>query len=461
MKVALLISGYLRSFKINIKQLKLNLLDHYNIDTYIHITNDREIKYINHDININEVNTILKPKFIVVSNNLNFHNNININDIYNQNYKFYILNKKRLEIETIEKFEYDVIIKLRPDVYLEDKINLNIEKNKLYIPKDNKVDKNKLKKPHDNYICDIITYGDSNIMNKYFNIYLHLDELINKYGFVNETLFYYYINNNNINYELIDISYIVILSLMNTIAISGDSGTGKTTLSNIIKKLFNNSFVLECDRYHKWERGDKHWNTITHLNPDANYITKMNNDVFDLKIGKDIYQVDYDHNTGKFTEPEYIKYQDNIIICGLHTLYMSENIIDLKIYLDIADSIKIPWKIKRDISKRGYTIDKILKQIEDRKEDFYKYIYPQKYNSDVIINLYNNINNIDYYKLNYDLEIDYNFKIGINNKYNINKILNNLNISKIERHDNFYFLYTTNCTLEEAINKIIINFFNI
>jgi uridine kinase len=457
MKVALLISGYLRSFKINIEQLKLNLLNHYNIDIYIHITNNEETKYINENIQLDDV-LILKPKIMIVSDNLKFISNINnnINNIYNQNYKFYLLNQKRIEIERIENFKYDIVIKMRPDVYLKEKIILNPEKNYIYIPTDTKIDKNKLVNITDNYICDIIAYGDGNIMDKYFNIYLHLNELIKKYGNINETLLYNYLNDNKINYKLIDIHYIVILSLVNTIAITGDSGTGKTTLSNIIKNLFDNSFVLECDRYHKWERGDSNWNTITHLNPHANYITKMNNDVFDLKIGNNIYQVDYDHKTGKFTEPEYIKSNDNIIICGLHTLYMSEHIIDLKIYLDITDSIKIPWKIKRDISKRGYTIDKILKQIEDRKEDFYKYIYPQKYKADIIINLYNDINNIDYYNFDYTQEIKYNLKIGINNKYNINKIINNLKIEKIENEENFYFLFINN-TLKEAITSIIIN----
>ena len=29
----------------------------------------------------------------------------------------------------------------------------------------------------------------------------------------------------------------------------------------------------------------------------------MQKDVFDLKIGKNIYQVDYDHKTGNFTSP--------------------------------------------------------------------------------------------------------------------------------------------------------------
>ena len=43
---------------------------------------------------------------------------------------------------------------------------------------------------------------------------------------------------------------------------------------------------MECDRYHKWDRHDTNWNNYTHLNPDANYITKMCDDVFDLKFGR-------------------------------------------------------------------------------------------------------------------------------------------------------------------------------
>ena len=33
--------------------------------------------------------------------------------------------------------------------------------------------------------------------------------------------------------------------------------------------------------------------------------SKMKNDVFDLKIGNDIYQVDYDHSSGQFTDKKF------------------------------------------------------------------------------------------------------------------------------------------------------------
>jgi uridine kinase len=458
-KVAIIISGYLRSLKNNIESLKQNLLDLYDVDIYIHITNSNECKYINNKINIDEINLLLKPKVIIITDNINFNNKYN--DLYNQNYKFYMLNQKRIEIEKIENIKYDIVIKFRPDIYLQEKILFEIiDENSVYIPKDNKIDKIKLKNPNDNYICDIIAFGKSNVMNKYFDMYLYLDSLIPIYGNINETLLYNYLIDNSINFNLIDLKYFVVLSLINTIAITGDSGVGKSQLSNLIKDLFNNSFILECDRYHKWERGNENWNSLTHLNPDANFITKMNDDVFDLKIGNDIFQVDYDHSTGKFTDKQMIESKENIIVCGLHTFYTSKNIIDLKIFIDATDSVKIPWKIKRDVKKRGYTYEKILTQINNRKSDFVKYILPQKDNADIVLFYYNDdIFDID--KFNINSEIIYKFKIGINKKYNLKNIIHDLNVLTIEIDENFYFINFGTNNLDTIIQKIIISFLNL
>ena len=457
-KIALLISGYLRSFKYNIESLKENLLDIYDIDIYIHITNRNETKYLNKNISIDEINLILKPKIIIITNNINF--NSDNNDLYNQNYKYYILNQKRIEIEKIENIKYDIVMKLRPDIYLYEKIVFNNSTDIIYIPYDNKIDKTKLYKFDDDYLCDMIAYGSPSIMNNYFDIYTSLDSLISKFGKTNETLLFKYLTEKSIKFKLFKCKYDVILSLINIIAITGDSGVGKTTISNFIKSIFNNFFVLECDRYHKWERGNDNWKKITHLNPEGNFITKMNNDVFDLKIGNNIFQVDYDHKIGKFTDKHLIESKENVIVCGLHTFYTSKNIIDLKIFIDASDSIKIPWKIKRDVIKRGYTYDKILKQINDRQDDFKKYIFPQKNNADIIIQYYNNTI-FDIATFNIEDEVKYNFKIGISIKYNIKKIICELDVKNIKLDNLFYYITFHSNDLEFIIKHIVIRFLNI
>jgi uridine kinase len=413
MRIAILISGYNRTFDLNIENLFTNIIQNYNTDIYLHITNDQsQDKYLNNPINLKYINSKLNPKITIMSPNLNFNSNPKINNLLNQHYKFYELNKIKNNISKIEKIKYDIVIKYRPDLYFYDSINFDkLNTNTIYIPKDSKIDISKLKFKNDKYICDTFAYGSNSIMNKYFEIYNYSLELINSFGHVPETILYFYLHNFSIKYSEININYMIFLSKCNLIAITGDSGSGKTTLSNYIKNLFNNSFSLECDRYHKWERNNHNWEKYTHLNPEANYITKMKNDVFDLKYGKNIYQINYDHNSGKFTDFKLIKSTPNLIVCGLHALYNQNNIINLKVFMDTDDKLKIPWKINRDTIKRGYSEETILKQINYRKNDYQLYILPQKINSDIIINFFLNQNKT-------------NLKIGISNKFNFDIFIN-------------------------------------
>ena len=392
MKVAILISGYLRSFDVNLDNLKKKIIDKFeNVDVYIHITKNEETedRYLNNIPKnlLERIKEILNPISSIVEGNFFFSKNKKKNILYNQLLKYYKLNNLKKINEKIHG-EYDLVFKIRPDLHFVSEINLEKNDNSVTVPKDSKIDKGKLSNPSDNFISDTFAFGDSKSMDIYFDIFESLDELTKRHGFTPETILYEYLK-NKVEINEIELDYYIILSNCNVFAICGDSGSGKTTLGNLLKKYFNSSFLLECDRYHKWERSDDNWKEFTHLNPDANFITKMNQDIFDLKIGKTIYQVDYNHSTGKFTQKQKIKNSENLIVCGLHSLYDNDkNLYDIKVFMDTEDSLKKKWKIKRDVHERNYTEEKILKQIESRKEDFEKYILPQKENSNVIVNFY-------------------------------------------------------------------------
>ena len=454
MKIAILISGYLRTFQNNINHFKFNLLQNHDIDIYIHKTTNEENDKYNNKSDWSKIKSLINPKIILETNDLHFNNNCKINNVINQFYKFYILNKVKNNIEKEENIVYDIVIKWRPDILLNNKIDFkNIEKNTVYIPHDSKMDISKLKNKNDKYLCDIIAYGDNNSMNYYFNFYKKINFLIKKYGYCSETLLYHYLK--NITYKKINIDYSVILSTCNIISISGNSGSGKTTLSNYLQKDISNSFILECDRYHKWERGNNNWKKTTHLNPNSNYITKMQKDVFDLKIGRDIYHVDYNHKTGKFTQEEFIESKDTVIVCGLHSLYNNDS--DIKIFMDTMEKLNTLWKIKRDIKKRGYTIKKVLENIELRKKDFNEYILPQKKNADIIINFYTD-HNISFEELERNYEIKLN--IFVKKKYNIHFLLLS-NDFIIQEKDEYYKIHLLKQTNHyETIKYIIKNLNN-
>lgn len=431
MKIALLISGYMRSLKLNVPNIKNKILElHENVDVYLHITENEveEDKYFNlyRKEDLEYIKKNLNTVCTIKESNRDFGNNCN--DLFNSWLKYYKLNQIKKINEKISG-KYDVVIKYRPDINLKTSISLDNLEDCVYIPKNTLVDKGKLNNFDDEFVCDIMAYGKSEIMDRYFDIYDELENLVGKYGSVSETLLKKYFEHSNLCYKQTEIDYIVILSECNVFAITGDSGSGKTTLGNILKKFFSNSFMLECDRYHKWERSDPRWQSYTHLNPEANYISKMNEDIFNLKIGRSIYQVDYDHSNGKFTDHERIDSSENLIVCGLHSLYTeNNNLYNLKIFVDTDVELRTLWKVRRDMRERGYELERIVKQVESRKKDYFEYIHPQKENSDIIVNFFPK-KEISYTETE---EPDLGLNIFINKIFNMEKVLIFLRENNIE-----------------------------
>ena len=72
---------------------------------------------------------------------------------------------------------------------------------------------------------------------------------------------------------------------------------------------------------------------------------------------------------------------------GLHPFHDERvrDLMDVKIYLDISDDVKIAWKIQRDMKERGHSLESIKASIAARKHDFDAYIDPQKKHADIII----------------------------------------------------------------------------
>ena len=175
------------------------------------------------------------------------------------------------------------------------------------------------------------------------------------------------------------------------ITISGDSGAGKTSLSDGLVSIVGqkNSLLLCGDGMHKWERGHDNWQSYTHLNPKAN---ELHNDYFNflaLKMGQSIHRREYDHATGKFTAPRRIAPKPVIISEGLHVSYLKSmrSITDLKIFLQPNELLAQQWKIDRDTSKRGHSREKTLDQIKHRQPDKEKYIAIQEKHADIVFEI--------------------------------------------------------------------------
>jgi len=174
------------------------------------------------------------------------------------------------------------------------------------------------------------------------------------------------------------------------IGIAGDSGTGKSTFTTAVTKLFGSSATvnLEGDDYHNWDRESPMWKSVTHLNPRANRLFDLVNDLRKLLAGASVRARSYDHLTGLFSALKSKRSKNLILISGLHTLYLKSLVdeIDKSFYLRMDEKLRVALKIKRD-TLRGRDSDYTLNEIKKREKDSEKYIQPQAERADVIFTI--------------------------------------------------------------------------
>jgi len=181
------------------------------------------------------------------------------------------------------------------------------------------------------------------------------------------------------------------------ICISGSSGVGKTTLAKLFKYVLGSSdnvIILSGDDHHKWERSDPVWNTMTHLNPEANNLNVGHSHISSLMQGESIQRRMYNHDTGKFDTAITVDPKQYIIYEGLHSMYRDDinMMADIRIFVDTNTDLKVDWKVARDIKKRGYTKEQVINTILLRKKDEDNYIAPQYHNADIVVKFDKNKN---------------------------------------------------------------------
>jgi len=176
------------------------------------------------------------------------------------------------------------------------------------------------------------------------------------------------------------------------LGVVGDSAAGKTTLTKGIVDLLGeeNVTAICSDDYHKYDRKERKEKGITALHPDCNHVDVMESHFRELREGRPILKPNYNHSTGEFDAPTYIKPAKFVIVEGLlgfHTKVL-RNLFDVKVYLDPPEDVRINWKLQRDMSKRGYDRDQVINALKAREKDTKDYILPQKRYADILVSFY-------------------------------------------------------------------------
>jgi phosphoribulokinase len=173
------------------------------------------------------------------------------------------------------------------------------------------------------------------------------------------------------------------------LGVVGDSAAGKTTLTRgLVRVLGEENVTHVCtDDYHRYDRKQRAELGITPLHPDCNHLDIIAQHLAHLRRGEPILKPVYRHQDGTFGAPVYVRPERFTLIEGLLGYYLPEmrEVFDVRVFLNPPEDLRRRWKVQRDCTRRGYTTDQVLAEIDRREADSEMYIRPQRRYADMLV----------------------------------------------------------------------------
>ncbi len=177
------------------------------------------------------------------------------------------------------------------------------------------------------------------------------------------------------------------------IGIAGGTGSGKTTVANVILKRVGNHRIayLPHDAYYR-ELKDLPPNQRAAVNfdhPDSLESELMLEDIIRLKQWESVYLPVYDFSTHSRTQKTIqVDPQPVIIVEGI--LIFAEpklrDVFDVKLFVDTDSDLRFIRRLQRDIAERGRTMEKVIQQYLTTVRPMHlEFVEPSKRYADVII----------------------------------------------------------------------------
>lgn len=155
---------------------------------------------------------------------------------------------------------------------------------------------------------------------------------------------------------------------MIVIGICGGSGSGKSTLARLISQSLScSSRIIGLDCYYR-DHSELPFEERVHINydePDVFDFDELYDDIKLLMDGNPITTKGYDYaNHRRADSPELIYPTDVLILEGIH-MFRDKRITDLmslKVYMHVDVDVCLLRRVRRDMMKRGRSIENITEQ---------------------------------------------------------------------------------------------------
>ena len=176
------------------------------------------------------------------------------------------------------------------------------------------------------------------------------------------------------------------------IGIAGGSGSGKTTLmKRLVERFGDNVSVLSHDNYYKRhdELTFKEREKLNYDEPDALDTSLLVYQLDQLRHNMAIDCPVYDftlHNRSNETihvEPRRVIIVEGIMIFTDPDL---RSLMDIRIFVDTDADIRLCRRIKRDVNKRGRSLESVITQYKATVKPMHeKYVEPSKKYADLVV----------------------------------------------------------------------------
>ena len=177
------------------------------------------------------------------------------------------------------------------------------------------------------------------------------------------------------------------------VGIAGGTASGKTTVARKIVDAVHASKVafLEQDSYYR-DLSDVALEERAHFNfdhPDAFDVEKMVAHLQALKEGRgvDVPIYDFSRHTPKAEtvriEPAPVVMIEGILVLGIEPV---RRLLDVKIFVDTDDDVRVIRRIERDVRDRGRTLEGVVEQYFRTVRPMHRgFVEPSKRHADIVI----------------------------------------------------------------------------
>ena len=176
------------------------------------------------------------------------------------------------------------------------------------------------------------------------------------------------------------------------IGIAGGTASGKTTLmKNLINEFGGQVTVLSHDNYYK-RHDDMPYEERCKLNydePAAFDTSLMVYHLDQLRHGHSIECPVYDFTVHNRSDETIRLVPHKVIIVEGILIFENEelrNLMDIKIFVDTDADIRLCRRIKRDVNKRGRSLESVLTQYQQTVKPMHeKYVEPSKKYANIVV----------------------------------------------------------------------------